>query len=281
MAFGLSAASVGLLGIGASVAGGLLGSNSASNASDAQVQSAADSSAAQKEIAAQQISFLREQQIQNQLNQQPWLDAGRAGLTRLQQLLGLTSGGADNGSAMHDFSAQDFQSDPGYQFRVNQGQQALERSAAARGGLMSGAALKDTARFSQGLASQDYQDAFNRFQTNRANKLNPLQSLAGVGQTTANSLGAAGQSTANGISNALGQYGAAAGNNITGAGNARASGYLAQGNAVSGGLSSIANAYQQNALMNKYLGGGNSFAGMNSGLMQSQGLSASDLMGAF
>lgn len=125
---------------------------------------------------------------------------------------------ADFGSAMRDFGMQDFQADPGYQFRQQQGQQALERSAAARGGLLSGAAMKDAMRFNQGLASDEYTNAFNRFQTNRSNKLNPLQSLAGVGQTTTNQIANAGQTYANNVGNAM-----------MGAADARASGYLMNG----------------------------------------------------
>lgn len=154
------------------------------------------------------------------------------------------------GSLMKDFSKNDFESDPGYQFRVEEGQKALERSAAARGGLMSGSALKDTVRLSQGLASQDYQAAFDRFQVNRANKLNPLLSMTGAGQVAIGALGQAGQSMANGIGNALGQYGQNLQNNITGAGNARASGYIAQGNAITNGLQQGFNSYQQQQYLN-------------------------------
>jgi hypothetical protein len=91
----------------------------------------------------------------------------------------------------------DFQTDPGYAFRMSEGMKGLERSAAARGGLLSGSALKGIQRFGQDLASQEYQNAFNRYQSNRAAQLNPLQSLAGVGQTSANTLGAAGTQFAN------------------------------------------------------------------------------------
>lgn len=61
------------------------------------------------------------------------------------------------------FTEQDFRNDPGYQFRLEQGQQALERSQAARGGLLSGRALRETQELGQGLADQSYQDAYNRW----------------------------------------------------------------------------------------------------------------------
>jgi hypothetical protein len=135
---------------------------------------------------------------------------------------------ADFGSAMRDFSMADFQKDPGYEFRQQQGQQGLERSAAARGGLLSGAAMKDAMRFNQGLASDEYTNAFNRFQTNRSNKLNPLQSLAGVGQSTTNTIANAGQTYATNVGNAM-----------MGGADARASGYLAQGRIASNALNQL------------------------------------------
>lgn len=105
------------------------------------------------------------------------------------------------GKYARDFGMADYEADPGYAFRMSEGMKGLERSAAARGGLLSGATMKGIQRFGQDLASQEYQNAFNRFQTNRAARLNPLQSLAGVGQTTANTLGQAGTQFANTMGN--------------------------------------------------------------------------------
>jgi hypothetical protein len=90
------------------------------------------------------------------------------------------------------------------------------------------------------MASQEYQNAYNRYQTNRAGILNPLQSLSGQGQTTANTLGAAGQ-----------QYATNAGNAYMGAGNAAASGYVGSANAWNNALGGATNMYQQNQLMNR------------------------------
>lgn len=241
---------IGLIGAGTTAAVGLYGAHQAGKAADAQVQSGKDANALAKSVSDDQIALQREQfNKQTELNQ-PMIDAGNTSRNRLMQLLGLTPGGEGNGSAVKDFSMSDFQSDPGYQFRMDQGQQALERSAAARGGLMSGSALKDTAKFSQGLASQDYQAAFDRFKSNQASKLNPLQSMSGAGQSASNALGQAGQSFANGAGQALGNYGATAGQNITGMGNARASGYVGGANALTGAVGQAYNGLQQNQLMN-------------------------------
>lgn len=245
MSFGLSAAAVGLIGAGAGAAVGIYSANKAAGAQRDAVNSA---NAVAKETNDGQLALQEKMFNKNVELMQPSISAGDTARNRLMQLLGLSTGGADNGSLMHDFSMADFQSAPGYQFRMDQGQQALERSAAARGGLLSGAALKDTARFSQGLASQDYQAAFDRFQTNRTNKMNPLLSLAGSAQTASGALGAAGQNYAGTASATLGNYGSTVGQNLTGAGNARASGYVGTANAIGNGLSQAYNGYQQNQL---------------------------------
>jgi hypothetical protein len=130
--------------------------------------------------------------------------------------------------------------DPGYQFRLKEGMKALENSSAARGNLLSGGTLKGIQRFGQDLASTEYQNAFNRYQVERSGTLNPLQSLAGVGQSTANALGNIGMNYAN-----------QAGEAYQGAANARASGYIGQSNAFSNAIGNISNQYYQNQLMNR------------------------------
>jgi hypothetical protein len=130
--------------------------------------------------------------------------------------------------------------DPGYQFRLKEGMQGLERSAAARGGLLSGGTLKGIQRYGQDMASQEYQNAFNRYQAERTGTLNPYQSLAGVGQSTANTLGTMGMNYANQV-----------GELYQGGANARASGYMGQANAISGAIGNISNQYYQNQLMNR------------------------------
>jgi hypothetical protein len=130
--------------------------------------------------------------------------------------------------------------DPGYQFRLKEGMQGLERSAAARGGLLSGGALKGIQRYGQDMASQEYQNAFNRYQAERSNTLNPFQSMAGMGQSVANQVGTMGMNYAN-----------QAGEAFMGAGNARASGYVGQANALNQGISGISNMYFQNQLLNR------------------------------
>lgn len=215
---------------GAAVGGALIGSRSTKKAVASQEKSAAEANEIARETRDKELALQEKMFNKNIELQQPAIDAGNTSRNRLMQLLGLSAGGADNGSAMRDFTMADFQADPGYQFRMSEGAKGLERSAAARGGLLSGGALKDMERFSQGLGSQEYGAAFDRFNTNKAAKMNPLLALADKSQVASGALGAAGQTYANGVGGALSQYSVTAGNNVTGAGNARASGYLAQGN---------------------------------------------------
>lgn len=125
---------------------------------------------------------------------QPYREAGAGAVTRLGDLAG----------EKFVFNPEE---DPSYQFRLQEGLKALERSAAARGGLQSGGTLKGITRYAQDVASTEYQNAFNRFQQDRALRGQTLATLAGLGQTATGQQLAAGQNFA----------GQAAGNKLTAA----------------------------------------------------------------
>jgi hypothetical protein len=135
----------------------------------------------------------------------------------------------DFGSLSRDFSMADFQADPGLQFRMDRGQQALERSAAAGGRFLGGGTLKALTRYGQDFGSQEYGNAFNRFQTNRNTRFNQLAAVAGIGQTANGQLAQLGQT------NALTQ-----GNNLMGAatvgGNAAMAGAAGWSSALNNGV---------------------------------------------
>ena len=178
--------------------------------------SASKSAAKTQAAAADQAAQLQQQQFERQVElQEPWRQAGITALNKLTPLA----------TEYTPFGMDQFQQDPGYAFRMSEGMKALERSAAARGGLLSGSTLKGAQRYGQDLASQEYMNAFNRYQAERNARLNPLQSLAGVGQTATNQLGQAGQTMASNVGQALGA-----------AAQARASGYIGGANALSKGL---------------------------------------------
>ena len=165
---------------------------------------------------------------QTRADQMPFLEAGK---TALNQLIPLASN-------YKPFDYNAMTADPGYGFRLSEGQKALDRQAAARGGLISGSALKAATRYGQEMGSQEYTNAFNRYQTERAAQLNPLQSLAGVGQTTATNLGTMGAANAANMGN-LATSGAAA----------SAAGRVGQINAITGGIGTYLNYNQGNNLV--------------------------------
>jgi len=247
---------------GATIVSGMMGSSAARSAARTQAASADQATQLQREM------FERQTELQ-----EPWRQSGIAAQNRLLTLLGINptppSGGggmmeniadtarslvggglrvdpnsSDFGRYARQFGMDQFQADPGYAFRLSEGMKALERSAAARGGLLSGATMKGLQRYGQDLGSQEYANAFNRYQVERAAALNPLQSMAGMGQTTAQQIGQAGTTMAQNV-----------GQTMMGAGAARASGYVGQANALNQALGTGLNYYQGQQYLNR-LGGG-------------------------
>lgn len=202
----------------------LLGANAARSAASTQ----ADAANRAAELQNQQFQQTREDLA-------PYRAAGQTALNALIPM-------ATNYKM---FGMDTFSKDPGYGFRLAEGQKALDRSAAARGGLISGSALKAAQRYGQDMGSQEYMNAFNRYQTERNAQLNPLQSLAGVGQTT---------------STQLGQFGAAnaanMGNLMTGGAAAQAAGRVGAANAATSGLGTYLNYTSSNNLLNALRGTG-------------------------
>jgi hypothetical protein len=216
------------------VGSSLIGANAAQKA--AQTQS---------DAAAQANQLLAQMYATQRADLAPFTAAGIGAQNKLLTFLGLPGGtaGADYGKYTKDFTGADLLAgqDPGYAFRLSEGQKALERSAAARGGLLSGGTGKALTSYGQQMGSQEYQNAYNRYQTNRANQLAPLFTLTGSGQASA-----AGQAAA------AGNYGTGAANNLTSAGAARAAGDVGTVNALTGGLNTYLGYTSQQDLLNAY-----------------------------
>ena len=199
------------------VGSSLLGSSASSSAANVQAD------------AANRSADLQYKQYQeNVARQKPFYDVGVNALPSLVKA-----------SEYTPFSMQNFQQDPGYAFRLSEGQKQLDRQAASRGGLISGGALKAATRFGQEMGSQEYTNAFNRYQLERQARLGPLQALTGMSQTTANTLGTAGQNMATNVGEAY-----------QGGANARASGYVGGANAITSGLGTYLNYRQGNNMVN-------------------------------
>jgi hypothetical protein len=196
------------------------------------------SSASKKAGKAQAASADRASQIQQENFEQTRKDLmpyKQAGKTSLNQLMGqMTPDGYFNQA----YTGQDIYSDPSYQFRLQQGQDAIQSSAAAQGGLLSGATLKALQNYGQESASQEYSNAYNRFNADQTNRYNRLSNLVGIGQNAAAQVGNAGAQTSQAIAN----------NTMAGA-NSIAAGQIGSANAWTDGaqqLGSLATAYAKN-----------------------------------
>lgn len=198
----------GIAGLGSAI-GGAVGS---ANAAAAQEKSAKDALALQQQMYAQQRA-----------DQLPWLVSGQNSLSDLVRRMGA-------GEFERGFDPRQLGMDPGYQFRMAEGQRALERSAAARGGLNSGAFMKGLSRYSQGVASDEFNNAWNRHRMTNTDNYNRLASMAGVGQMAAQNLGSAGAGYANSASNLHGAIG-----------NAQAAGAMGTANAFGQGFQTLGN----------------------------------------
>jgi hypothetical protein len=123
---------------------------------------------------------------------------------------------------MKDFDNSMFVKDPGYDFRMSEGNKGIQGSLAAQGGLFSGKAGKALARYNQDFASNEFGNAYNRYNTNRGIKYNQLAGISGSGQTAVGM----GMDMANNM-----------GNTVMQGANAKASGTMGKANAWSDALS--------------------------------------------
>ena len=218
---------------GAALVGGAMSSRASKKAAQTQSESADKAS---------QIQWDMYDQTRKDLD--PYKQAGA---TSLSQLMGqMTPDGYFN----QTYTGQDIYSDPSYQFRLQQGQDAIQSSAAAQGGLLSGATLKALQNYGQESASQEYGNAYNRFNADQTNRYNRLSNLVGVGQNAAAQVGNAGAQTSQAIAN----------NTMAGA-NSIAAGQVGSANAW-------ANAAQQiGTVGTAYLNNRNSGANKNTGVI--------------
>lgn len=222
------------------VAGGatLLGSKMSSDASKSAANTQSD--------AAHYAADLQNQNLQQtRQSLQPFINGGYGAQTSLSNMLGIgtpTDSGT-YGSLMKPFDAQTFQQyqDPGYQFQLQQGQQALQNSQAAKDGVLSGGALKDLIGFNQGMANGAYQNSFGRYMTQNDATYTRLSSMLGIGENAAAGLGNTGAQVTSNI-----------GNTLTSGAAAQAAGQVGSANAWSGGLNNAAGYYA----INNMLGGG-------------------------
>lgn len=192
----------------AAIGGALITSNSVKGAAKTQAKST--------------DAAIAEQQRQYDLQREDFAPFREAGVDALRDLRELIN---------RPTTAAEVMQDPGYQFGMDQGQQAIDRKIAAMGGRVSGAAIKAAGRFGTNYATSGYNAAYQR----RQDSLNRLAALAGIGQTATGASAAAGTAAAGNISNLT-----------TAQGNATAGAQVAQGNIWGNTANQIAALYSRN-----------------------------------
>ena len=235
-------ATMGAIGIGSKLIGGLFGS-SASKQYQKSLQQAQN--------------YLQGQETQGLQNYSPYLNAGSGATATLSSLLGVPGQGLLQ-NWMGQFSAPtaaEAASTPGYQFQLQQGENAIQNSAAAKGSLLTGRTLADLNNYAQGAASTNYQNTFNNaltqyqsayntFLNNQNNQYSRLMGLSGEGLQATQGAGNFMQGMGGDIASLMGQQGAA-----------KAGGTMALGQGISGALNDLGQSFTLSQLMG---GGGGS-----------------------
>lgn len=225
----------------ATLGSSLIGADAAQNAAETQAQGARDAAAVQKAMF----------DLQNK-QQAGYRAAGQGALSEIGKLgsgtyqvydeAGNPVGTPQTGSGYltKQFTPEDFAAgiDPGFAWRLKMGQDKAARQINLGGGTISGNALAGLQDYTQGEASQEFGNAFNRFQTQRNNIYNTLASIAGLGQTSLGQTTQAGTTTSGNIGNA-----------ISNAASANAAGTVGTANAISGGLQGAGNTYMLSQLL--------------------------------
>ena len=275
-----------LIPAGASLIGGYLSSSGQQKAAETGATSSREAALIQAAAAEQALRLQKQLADEQVLRNAPTVQAGDTARNRMLDLIGLSgrTGAAGYGSAnqpfsmagfdpnslMRNFGAADFQTDPGYNFRISEGLKALDRQAAARGGMMSGAALKAAGRFGGDLASQEYGNAFNRFQTNRASQaglytdalnrertrqMDEYGRLSDFTTRGANAAAGTGSSQAaygTNAANLMSQGAQAMGQGVLGAGQSTAAGQMGAGNTYNNAIQAALQGYQNNQMMDLF-----------------------------
>lgn len=268
------------VGLAGSIGGALIGSHGAHQAADAQSAAAQQAANYQKQQGENATGFQNAEWNQAQNNIAPWLGAGRQALGELSGLTGTPGQGLLKGwdQQFQAPTLDQAKQNPGYQFALQQGEGALQNSAAAHGNLLSGNTLTALTNYGQQMGEQNYNDVYNRqfqnyldqknsFYTNQNNTYGRLSGLAGSGQQAANTMGQLGQQAANNTGNIDLQTGSEVGRDYQNQGAAQASGYAGSANAWNGALGGIGgqlmNYGMYNNMMGKSGGGGgwNPFGG--------------------
>ena len=223
--------------------GGYAQYRGAKKAASAQKEAAYEANQTARDLSAEQMELYKQIYNEQKAQQAPYLQQGQAAIGKLGSLMGGTDPFKDYLAKAGLSGGQFNQNNPQYQFLLKQGQQALDRSAAARGMGYSGAQMKAAQQFGQGLASQQYDKEYSRASDEFSNYYNRLAALAQGGQQAVQATGNQGGQYAQNAGNTLASLSNAQTNILGQQANARASGYAAQANAFNQGLGNMIDIY--------------------------------------
>lgn len=226
--------------LGSSVIGALASQDAGSSQADAANRASAISDA---------------QYQQTRADQAPYRQAGYNALAEMQRT-------AKNVPGAFSFNNEEMYRDPGYQFRLSEGQRAMARTAGNRGGLVSGTSLKAMQDYAQNAASGEFGNAYNRafntYNTGVASEnqlYNRQAGMAGIGQSATNLTNAAGANNAN----AMGNY-------LTSGAAAQAAGTVGMANAANSGLGTYLNYTSNNRLIDALKNRNGGYGGVGGGI---------------
>lgn len=241
---------------GTAVVGSLIGADASRSAANKQAGAARDAAQLSAETTEKSMAQQQEMYNQNVARLNPYVEAGKGSLAQL------VSGSAPGGQFMQRFDGSTFEQDPSYKWRLEQGLRALQGSAAAKGTLMTGQGAADITNYAQGAASQEYQNAYNRFQDQNNTLFNRLNTMAGNSQNAAAGLGAQGTQVSSSLANTAMTGAQNQAGYMIGAGNAQAAGSIGAANAVTNSIGQGLNMWQSQQYLNTlnkqptYSGGG-------------------------
>lgn len=252
---------------GSSLLGGILGHGAANRAGNTIATADRQASQSQQQAGQQAQSDLQQEINRAGTTLSPYTSLGSNAAGQLNNALGnLTQGYNQTFSAP---TAAQAAATPGYQFQLQQGLNALQNSAAARGGLLSSGTAKNLLGYANGLASTNYEQAFqnalqsyntnaNTYYTNQANAYNRLFGTSQLGQNAAESLNSTQSGLTNALANNLVGNQQVVGNDLMGGAQAQASGIVGGTNALTSGLANAGNAIGQGISLQGILGARNS-----------------------
>lgn len=229
---GFFAPAIGALGVGAIVGGNLLGGLLGANASR--------DAAGMQSDATRYASDMQDRQFQQtRADMEPWRNVGQGALYQLRDMT------QPGGALMQQYTGAELASDPGFQFGLEQGRNAIDQSAAGRGILFSGKTLQDLMRFGTDYGGTKFNEGFQRDMMGKQFRQGTLAGLSGTGQSTAMGGAQMGMQNAQSMSDLL-TSGAAA----------RAAGTVGAANALSSGISNAGNTYMQMSMLDRIMGSG-------------------------